>query len=355
MYTLDRLGYRGYYDVYDHQGHGNTNNQLGGRATVPQCTGYALIIHDTGRGIVPNLPDGVDNDAEAVPQTQWYRDYLAQGVTSLAGVATVWLIGEDVAFEKQANALLTTDFGLASVANEQGLAANPDVVGQTSFTSSNGSLADFTGEVFALQGSCQVVFAADADYDGAASSGTAVVTHRYASGGTPGPGAIIMNANAVLQWNTIWMGFGWFDIRDPLGAGPPSSAGSPDTRLARTILNAVLPVGCAQGESPTGIPAPETDAVPAVTTLHPNVPNPFNPTTIIRFDLARDGRVRLQVFDVSGRLVKTLVDGDMSRGFGKAVTWSGLDDSGRRVSSGVYFCKLTAADLTATRKMVTLQ
>jgi hypothetical protein len=53
MYTLDHLGYRGQYDVYDVQGYGGTNNQLGGRATVDQCIGYALIVQDNGRGLSP--------------------------------------------------------------------------------------------------------------------------------------------------------------------------------------------------------------------------------------------------------------------------------------------------------------
>ena len=110
-----------------------------------------------------------------------------------------------------------------------------------------------------------------------------------------------------------------------------------------------------QGENATDLPDPEVEAVPAVTVLHPNVPNPFNPATTIRFDLARDGVVRLQIFDAAGRLVKTLVDGEMTRGFGKVVTWNGYDESGRHAPSGVYFYKLVTVDATATKKMVMLK
>ena len=69
MYALDRLGYRGCYDVYDHTGYGNTNNQLGGRATNAQCGGYALIIEDDGRSsLMPNMTDGSNlDDSEDQP------------------------------------------------------------------------------------------------------------------------------------------------------------------------------------------------------------------------------------------------------------------------------------------------
>jgi hypothetical protein len=74
-----------------------------------------------------------------------------------------------------------------------------------------------------------------------------------------------------------------------------------------------------------------------------------------QFDLAQNGHVRLQVFDVAGRLVKTLVDGNMTSGYRQRVPWTGLDDGGSQVASGVYFYRLVTADLTATRKMVMLQ
>ena len=164
-----------------------------------------------------------------------------------------------------------------------------------------------------------------------------------------------MNKNSALNWNTAWMGFGWFDIRDAFNANPSSGSGAPDTRLARKILNALLPVSCVRAENPTDTPEPDVEAVPAVSKLHQNVPNPFNPTTTIKFDLAHDGQVRLQIFDVAGHLVRTLVNGTLTRGYNQAVTWNGLDQNGRRVPSGVYFYQLVTDDLTATNKMVMLK
>jgi hypothetical protein len=89
--------------------------------------------------------------------------------------------------------------------------------------------------------------------------------------------------------------------------------------------------------------------------LFQNVPNPFNPTTAIRFDVpAAGGRVTLQVFRVEGRLVRTLVDG-YAAGGGQSIVWDGSDDRGRRVSSGLYFYRLRAAGFTEVRKMILLR
>ncbi len=326
MYTLDRLGYAGHYDVYDVQGYGNTNNQLGGRANVGQCSAYGLVIQDDGRSALgPNVPDGVNLDNEKINQAQWYRDYLAQGVSGLAGTATLWILGENTAFLKASNPLFTVDMGLAGIVNDQLVAVNPNVVGNASFTWAGGGVTSFGGDTFTLQGGCPSVRV----YDGASASGAAVATHNYRSSTTTGPGAIVMNKNTALHWNTVWMGFGWFDIRD---TGAP---GTPELALATKILNGVVPVACQQSPT-TGVGGdPTTGGLPAVTALHLNVPNPFNPVTEIRFDLAARGAVALRVFDVGGRQVRALVDETRPAGRYR-VSWNGLDDAGARVASGIY-------------------
>ena len=90
------------------------------------------------------------------------------------------------------------------------------------------------------------------------------------------------------------------------------------------------------------------------TTLHQNYPNPFNPTTVVSFDLAAPGRVRLDVFDVAGRLVATLIDGVRAAGPSQT-TWNGRDANGQPVSSGVYFYRLLAGGTSQTKKMVLLK
>jgi hypothetical protein len=90
-------------------------------------------------------------------------------------------------------------------------------------------------------------------------------------------------------------------------------------------------------------------STPAVTALGPATPNPFNPTTTIAYELANGGHVTIKVYDVTGKLVTTLVDGDMPGGQHQ-VTWEA-----KSVSSGVFFYRMTAPGFVQTRKMVLLK
>jgi hypothetical protein len=89
--------------------------------------------------------------------------------------------------------------------------------------------------------------------------------------------------------------------------------------------------------------------------LRQNHPNPFSvANTSISFSIPRADRATLQVFDVQGRLVRTLLDGAMDAG-AHTVTWNGRNDSDREVSSGVYFYRLQAGEESATRKAILLR
>jgi len=94
--------------------------------------------------------------------------------------------------------------------------------------------------------------------------------------------------------------------------------------------------------------------LPTTTVLHQNHPNPFNPMTVIRYEIAEPGRVRVQVYNVRGALVRVLEDRVREPGRYE-VGWSGEDDRGDRVASGVYFYRLTAPGFSQTRKMVLLK
>jgi hypothetical protein len=94
--------------------------------------------------------------------------------------------------------------------------------------------------------------------------------------------------------------------------------------------------------------------VPKATYLAQNFPNPFNPSTNIRFGLEKSGHVSLRIYDAAGRLVVNLID-ESRRAGTYVVDWDGRDGQGYRVASGVYFYRLIAGDFTRTRKMVLLQ
>jgi hypothetical protein len=95
----------------------------------------------------------------------------------------------------------------------------------------------------------------------------------------------------------------------------------------------------------TAVTSEETVA-PASFHLAQNFPNPFNPTTTIRFSTPSAGKVRLTAYNLYGEVVRTLVNGEMAAGDHLA-TFDGSD-----LASGVYFCRLEAGELVATQKMI---
>ncbi|MCX5754172.1 MAG: T9SS type A sorting domain-containing protein [Candidatus Krumholzibacteria bacterium] len=98
-----------------------------------------------------------------------------------------------------------------------------------------------------------------------------------------------------------------------------------------------------------------TDAeVPSAFKLSQNFPNPFNPSTTIKFDMKAKGLVALKIYDVAGRLVRTLVDEVKDAGVYSAV-WDGRNNIGADVASGIYFYKMETEEFQATKKLVLLR
>jgi hypothetical protein len=96
------------------------------------------------------------------------------------------------------------------------------------------------------------------------------------------------------------------------------------------------------------------DATPQEFSLHQNYPNPFNPTTEIRFTMSQAGKAKLQVYNLLGQMVTTLVDGVREAGTHLA-TWNGRDASGRAMPSGIYLYRLESGSRVEMRKMVLMK
>jgi len=103
---------------------------------------------------------------------------------------------------------------------------------------------------------------------------------------------------------------------------------------------------------PTG--SPTVAWLPGSFALRQNMPNPFGPSTVIELALPVNARATLRVYDVTGRLVKTVVDQAFPAGI-HPVRWDGRDSDGQRVASGVYFYRMESGDFRATRKMLVLR
>jgi hypothetical protein len=109
-------------------------------------------------------------------------------------------------------------------------------------------------------------------------------------------------------------------------------------------------------DAETGLIVGADDAgeLPSSLRLDQNYPNPFNPSTTISFEIPAAGTVRLSVFDILGRPVKTLVRGERPAGR-HVVVWDGSDDKGKSVSSGIYIYQVEAAGASSTRSMTLLR
>jgi hypothetical protein len=95
-------------------------------------------------------------------------------------------------------------------------------------------------------------------------------------------------------------------------------------------------------------------SLPTDFALNQNYPNPFNPSTVIRFSLPTEQQVKLDVYDMSGALVKTVLN-EAVRAGNKEVTWDGTNGSGAKVASGVYLYRLQAGSFTSVKKMIMLK
>jgi hypothetical protein len=86
--------------------------------------------------------------------------------------------------------------------------------------------------------------------------------------------------------------------------------------------------------------------------LYQNYPNPFNSNTTIIFDLMQPENLSLNIYDITGRLVKTLIDDEMWEAGHYSVQWNGKDEHSKEVSSGVYFYKMEAGNFNKTKTMI---
>ena len=148
------------------------------------------------------------------------------------------------------------------------------------------------------------------------------------------------NTLRLLHWDKSLTPDGWVDITTSLS----------------TVQNTIR--GQTTSLSPFAIGAGSVTAVgatPSTFALHQNIPNPFNPTTTITYDVAAGGaHVSIAVYDAAGRLVRMLVAEQQSAG-SHGVVWDGRNDAGATVSSGVYFYRMTSGKFTQSRRMVLLK
>mgnify|MGYP000564573508 CR=1 FL=1 len=98
----------------------------------------------------------------------------------------------------------------------------------------------------------------------------------------------------------------------------------------------------------------ESNQLPTAFNLYNNYPNPFNPVTTLRYDLPEDALVNITIYDIMGRIVRTLINSQQNAGF-KSIQWNATNDAGSPLSAGLYLYKRQADNFVQTRKMVLLK
>ena len=98
----------------------------------------------------------------------------------------------------------------------------------------------------------------------------------------------------------------------------------------------------------------DIDQIPQVFALHQNYPNPFNPTTQITYDLPEDALVNVTIYDMTGRIVNTMVNMEQNAGY-KSIQWNATNNLGQTVAAGIYLYTIQTGEFRQTKKMVLLK
>ena len=110
----------------------------------------------------------------------------------------------------------------------------------------------------------------------------------------------------------------------------------------------------ASGTSQLSIGGISNKGLPVRFTVYPNFPNPFNPTTQIRYNLPKENTVTITIFDLAGRNIRTLMNVEQTAGY-HTIGWDASNDLGEGVAAGMYIYTIQAGEYRATKKMVLLK
>ena len=173
----------------------------------------------------------------------------------------------------------------------------------------------------------------------------------------PAPWLTIAPESGVLPGNTaggeITVTFDATNLVDGVYTGNVViSTNDPDH--SQIVVPVTLTVTSSVGIENPGDDEHDANAVPRVTQLFQNAPNPFNPATVIAFDLSRPSAVSLEIYDLRGLLVRRLVQGNLPARH-HALTWDGRTDSGQQAPSGTYLYRLRSDEMTFSKSMLLLK
>ncbi|MEZ4651630.1 MAG: FlgD immunoglobulin-like domain containing protein [Candidatus Eisenbacteria bacterium] len=327
--------------------------------TLLQLMGYRGVFVSSGR--IENSTIGTPGDY------QLFSDFLTSSACEGVGRRGLIVngIGAAMSVENQGAALavaagvslLDPDYGVFS--GDPGPCTELEAPGTAAYgTSNSGGSYDYD-----VYGDGCV---SSNGFDVLSSVGSGVGNRVYVDAGNGGETEFAQIVNDVAggtEYRTVFDGTSWHVLteRDPSGNCEVTTA----SRVAaaanelQAAVEWIYGVGALSGlcEDDCRIVDPADapgfgDA--AATRLYQSTPNPFHPMTTLRFSLAQDGPAKLTIFDVSGRQIRTLVDGVQAAG-PHEVVWDGRSDRGEPVASGTYWARLEFAGYSGSSRMVLLK
>jgi hypothetical protein len=349
--ALQQVAYYHVVDRFDVNGPSSAvSNRLGTRVydIAQLTTPYRTIFWNTG-DLSVTIGDGTGNPEKS---NDWLvLDAFMQGLEDAEQTGGIYLNGDDLpsvwAGQTGASAVAMRDwlhYSLPAGGDNHVplVGVSPYGVGRAVYGTAFGSPLNHPLGVDTLVvfGGCPAIN----DFDYITAQGAAVLDMTYEGAGASA-GAVIheLHMNPGGAVGVIMSGFSFHSIRDDRVTAYLERAHHLND-VKRWI-----------GGTPTAYPVGTGDGPRYTNSLAQNYPNPFNPTTVITFTVKERTRVRLRIYDVTGALVKKLVDDVRAPGITHEVRWDGRNEAGQSVASGVYFYRLVAKDFTQTKKMVVLK
>jgi hypothetical protein len=198
-----------------------------------------------------------------------------------------------------------------------------------------------------LRGGCPVLCYFDVIQPYAGITGTEIPVDYIKNDSSTRPAGVAYT-HQTLGYQTVNLGFGMEFMMDGYAPNGYYVTGMADrANLMGNIMDYF-------GQTPTGSGTGVADGT-KINELKHAYPNPFNPVTTIAYSVQSAGPVSIEVYDVSGRVVRTLLDTELDAGVKGQVVWDGTDDRGAKCASGVYFYRITAPGFTESHKMVMLK
>ncbi len=340
--------YSGPPDRYDvNQPSSVVGNGLGSRAKQSHLKiAYEAILWDSGdlsEGTLVSGLDEIDKSDDIGTLIEWLNDHDRTGCSTPGGLI---ILGDNVASDLSTHAdglVLLNDWCGAELVHDSyyEMTGGQDDGGIVTPLISGISAGSYDGLEFYIYGGCPDI--SKFDVIDTIGTGMELLAYPEYNGDQyfAGVGNIRTNSRGLCVGAAVF-GFSFMEIRNAV-IGTMAR-----TEFYRNTMRSFLVAG-------HGPPPDYTDSeIPRVTSLSGIYPNPFNPVTRVSFSLKKKGRISMRVYDVSGRLVRVLVD-EVREAGSYEVVWDGANDRGRKTASGIYFCRMEADEYQRTVKMVQLR